>query len=62
MPRFSEDDVVDFLVAEAVVRAGQEAQREARKEAEDDAKNQEKINEHREWAESTGALSDGGLR
>lgn len=34
MPRFSEDDVVDFVVLEAVVTKGAEEEKQARKDKE----------------------------
>ncbi len=38
MPRFSEDDVVDFFLTEAIVYCGKRSEREAHKKAEVQAK------------------------
>ena len=40
MPRFSDDDVVDFLITEAVVLTGREAEAAAQEKAEEDAERQ----------------------
>lgn len=54
MPRFSDDDVLDFLVAEAVVTHGLEAESEAQRKAEADAEHKEQTSSHREWADKHG--------
>lgn len=53
MPTFSPDDVVDFCVAEAVVRAGQEAEREANETAREEQAEADRHSPdaHRAWAE-----------
>jgi hypothetical protein len=50
MPRFSDDDVLDFLVTEAVVMNGLEAEAEAQKKAADTAEREHFRDNHKEWA------------
>jgi hypothetical protein len=54
MPRFSHDDVVDFLVTEAVISSAIEDEQEQQKVSE----HQEQIAGHRKWA-ADNALLDG---
>jgi len=56
MPTFSPDPVVDFLVAEAVVRAGQEAEREANEKASAEATKKQQIEGHRDRAIELGMV------
>lgn len=50
MPRFSDDDVLDFLVTEGVVMCGLEAEAEAQKKASEDAERERFRDNHKEWA------------
>jgi hypothetical protein len=45
MPRFSEDDVLDFMVTEALVERGENDRKRAEKEAEKDAFRKS----HKDW-------------
>jgi hypothetical protein len=57
MPKFSDDDVADFLVREALVtRAAHE-----RAQAGKDREKQEWMKGHKDWAKDSGLL-DGGSR
>lgn len=57
LPKFSDDDVVDFMVREALVtRAARE-----RTEAQKDRERQTWMKDHKQWAKGAGLL-DGGSR
>jgi hypothetical protein len=58
MPTFSPDPVVDFCVAEAVVRAGEEAERIAGEEAQAEDERKEITSGHKEWAEQLNLLPE----
>lgn len=64
MPTFSPDDVVDFLVTEGVVRAGQEAEHEAHKKASEEAERKRITSPDnvKKWAEDNALLPGGGNR
>lgn len=51
MPRFSDDDVLNFFVTEAVVFAGVSAENEAQRANADQAERESITKGHREWAE-----------
>lgn len=55
MPRFSEDDVVDYLVTEAVVTHAGRSEQEKQKQAERDAWKKDRG----PWARREGLLPDG---
>ena len=58
LPRFSDDDVTDFLVREALVtKAGFE-----RQQAQKDRERQDWIKSHKDWAKESGLLDGGGGR
>lgn len=55
LPQFSEDNVTDFLVKEALVQQGAHERRKAEKEQE----RQEWMKDHKSWAKQAG-LAGGG--
>lgn len=56
LPRFSEDDVTNFLVAEALVtRATLETQNAAK-----DRERQDWMGSHKDWAKESGLIDAGG--
>lgn len=56
LPRFSEDDVTNFLVTEALVtKAGAE-----RTKANEDRERQDWMKSHKDWAKEAGVLDGGG--
>lgn len=58
LPRFSEDDVTNFLVTEALVtKAGHE-----RQQASKDRERQDWMKSHKDWAKESGLLDGGGGR
>lgn len=58
MPRFSEDDVTDFLVTEALVTRATLEQQAAKKNRE----RQDWMKGHKEWAKESGVIEVGGGR
>lgn len=58
MPRFSEDDVTDFLVTEALVTRATLEQQAAQK----DRERQDWMKGHKEWAKESGVIEVGGGR
>lgn len=58
LPLFSEDDVTNFLVVEALVtKAGYE-----RQQASKDRERQDWMKSHKDWAKESGLLDGGGGR
>lgn len=56
LPEFSEDDVTNFLVTEALVaKAGAE-----RIKANEDRERQDWMKSHKDWAKESGLLDTGG--
>lgn len=56
LPKFSEDDVTNFLVVEALVtKAGFE-----RSKANEDREKQDWMSSHKDWAKDAGLLDGGG--
>jgi len=56
LPKFSEDDVTNFLVVEALVtKAGMERAR-----ANKDRERQDWMKSHKDWAKESGLLDGGG--
>lgn len=56
MPRFSEDDVTDFLVVEALVTRATIEQNEAQQ----DRERQDWMKGHKDWAKEAGLTQNGG--
>lgn len=58
LPQFSEDDVTNFMVTEALVtRAAHE-----RAQANKDRKRQDWMKSHKDWAKESGLVNGGGGR
>lgn len=58
MPQFSEDDVTDFLVTEALVTRAAVEQQNAQK----DREKQDWMKGHKDWAKEQGLIDGGGGR
>lgn len=58
LPTFSEDDVTNFMVTEALVTRGSHERAEANKNRE----KQDWMKGHKDWAKDSGLLDGGGGR